>query len=107
VREKHRIRDPLEQFTDSGRHRVPVRRWAVSPIQLILDKEAQQVIDKAIAQLPDMYRHVYVLADIEELPTDEIARLLGLSVAAVKSRLHRARLWMRNALAPYFEERAA
>ena len=107
VREKHRIHDPLDQFTDLGGHRAPVRRWALSPLQPILDKEAQQVIDKAIAQLPDMYRHVYVLADIEGLPNDEIASLLGLKVVAVKSRLHRARLWMRNALAPYFEERAA
>ncbi len=48
-----------------------------------------------------------MLADVEGLPNAEIGELLGLSVAAVKSRLHRARLLMRNALAPYFEEVAA
>ena len=57
--------------------------------------------------LPEMYRDVYVLADVEGLPNAEIGELLGLGLAAVKSRLHRARLMMRQALAPHFEERSA
>jgi len=52
-------------------------------------------------------RDVFVLADVEGLPNAEIGEILGLSVAAVKSRLHRARLVMRDALAPHFEEVSA
>ena len=56
-----------------------------------------------VGTLPGPFRDVYVLADVEGLPNAEIADMLGLSVPAVKSRLHRARLRMRDALAPHFE----
>ncbi len=104
VREEHRVRDPLDEFLEDGTHEGPVRRWSVGPLQEALDRETQRLIEKAIAGLPEIYRDVYVLADVEGLSNQEIAELLGLSVAAVKSRLHRARLLMRNALAPHFEE---
>jgi RNA polymerase sigma-70 factor (ECF subfamily) len=104
VREVHRVRDPLDEFLEDGSHGGPVRRWAVGPEQEILDRETHQLIEKAIAELPEIYRDVYVLADVEGLSNQEIADMLGLSTAAVKSRLHRARLLMRNALAPHFEE---
>lgn len=97
----------LGDFREDGHHRVPVRRWMSQPNHLALDREAHQLIEAAITRLPEGYRDVYVLADVEELANDEIADMLGLSVAAVKSRLHRARLLMRKALAPYFEERVA
>jgi RNA polymerase sigma-70 factor (ECF subfamily) len=54
--------------------------------------------------MPEIYRDVYVLADVEGLPNNEIGEMLSLSVPAVKSRLHRARLLMRDALAPHFQE---
>jgi RNA polymerase sigma-70 factor (ECF subfamily) len=65
------------------------------------------VIEKAISRLPDGFREVYVLADVEGLPNADIGDALGLSEPAVKSRLHRARLRMREMLAPHFEEVAA
>ena len=61
-------------------------------------------VNTAIRDLPEIYRDVYILADVEALPNGEIADMLQLSIPAVKSRLHRARLLMRNALAPHFEE---
>ena len=67
------------------------------------DHELRQHLERAIARLPEVYRDVFVLADVEGLPNAEIADVLGLSVPAVKSRLHRARLRMRDALAPHFE----
>jgi RNA polymerase sigma-70 factor (ECF subfamily) len=76
----------------------------VAPERLAQSRETQQLIDQAIARLPDTYRDVYVLADVEGLPNAEIAGLLELGVPAVKSRLHRARLLMRRTLAPHFEE---
>ncbi|MFA5809160.1 MAG: sigma-70 family RNA polymerase sigma factor [Thermoleophilia bacterium] len=76
--------------------------WSESPSDKLLNNEARQVMDEAIAELPEMYRVVFVLRDVEELPAAEVAEVLGLSVAAVKSRLHRARLYLRNRLSAYF-----
>jgi RNA polymerase sigma-70 factor (ECF subfamily) len=103
-RENHHIHDPLESFLDDGHHARPVQAWSVRPEQAVLDRETHQLIEKAIAQLPELYRDVYVLADVEGLPNAEVAETLDLSLAAVKSRLHRGRLLMRDALAPHFEE---
>jgi RNA polymerase sigma-70 factor (ECF subfamily) len=86
---------------------VPGRRWSSPPDQQVLDRETQERIEAAIASLDEKYRDVYVLADVEGLPNAEIGSLLGLGLPAVKSRLHRARLMMRQALAPYFEEKTA
>ncbi|HKI35933.1 MAG TPA: sigma-70 family RNA polymerase sigma factor [Gemmataceae bacterium] len=99
--------EPLEDFHHTGEHRHPVRRWATGPEQLALDHEARRLIEAAIAELPEAFRDVYVLADVEELPNAKIAEVLDLSVAAVKSRLHRARLLLRKRLAPHFEEEPA
>lgn len=77
------------------------------PVQQALGREAQERIAGAIAALPAHSRDVFVLADVEEIPSAEVAGLLGLSLPAVKSRLRRARLRMRRTLAPYFEEDAA
>ena len=104
TQEEHRVHEPVDQFTEEGKHRGPVRLWTSSPDKQALDKETAQVIETAIARMPSLYRDVYVLADVEGLPNAEIADMLGIGIPAVKSRLHRARLWMREALAPHFEE---
>ncbi len=86
---------------------VPARQprpWPIEPDRPVLDNERQAQIESAIAELPDSYREVYVLADVEQMSNADIAELLGLNLPAVKSRLHRARLLMRDRLAPYFEE---
>jgi RNA polymerase sigma-70 factor (ECF subfamily) len=103
-REERRVPDPLELFDADGRHGAQVKRWSVRPEQTVLAKEQHRVIENAIAHLPEQFRHVYVLADVEQMPNAEIAGVLHLSVSAVKSRLHRARLMMREYLAPHFEE---
>jgi RNA polymerase sigma-70 factor (ECF subfamily) len=104
VREAHRANDPLEHFLENGDHRETVRPWSQPPEKIALDRETHELIEQAIARMPETYRDVYVLADVEGLPNAEIGEMLGLSLPAVKSRLHRARLLMRNALAPHFEE---
>jgi RNA polymerase sigma-70 factor (ECF subfamily) len=83
---------------------APPKRWNVNPAESILAAEQSELIERAIAELPEPFRDVYVLADVEGLPNAEIGEMLGLSLPAVKSRLHRARLRMRDALAPHFEE---
>jgi RNA polymerase sigma-70 factor (ECF subfamily) len=68
----------------------------------LLQAEAQEQIDRAVADLPEAYRAVFVEADVEGRSNAAIAEQMGLSVPAVKSRLHRARQMLRDALAPYF-----
>jgi RNA polymerase sigma-70 factor (ECF subfamily) len=63
------------------------------------------VLEAAVSELPAAAREVYVLAEIEDLPRDEVAELLGVSRAAVRVRLHRARTTLRQALEDYFAER--
>jgi RNA polymerase sigma-70 factor (ECF subfamily) len=59
------------------------------------------VLERAIGNLPEDYRVVLLLRDIADLTTEDVARALGLTVAAVKSRLHRARLFLRKALTEF------
>jgi RNA polymerase sigma-70 factor (ECF subfamily) len=67
--------------------------------QKLLAERAQE----ALARLPDIYRDAFVLRDLEELPTDEVAELLGIESAAVRQRVHRARLMLRGYLARLVE----
>ncbi|MDE2098068.1 MAG: sigma-70 family RNA polymerase sigma factor, partial [Patescibacteria group bacterium] len=99
-REKRSIREHenLRDQEETG------QRWAHTPAQQSIDKETHQLIEKAIANLPEDYRKVLVLSDIEGMKNSEIGEAMNLSLPAVKSRLHRARLLMREALAPHFEE---
>ncbi|MBI3466429.1 MAG: sigma-70 family RNA polymerase sigma factor [Planctomycetes bacterium] len=99
--------DPFEDFLEDGRHARSVRQWRDDPVQAVLDEEARQMVEKAIAELPDSYREVYVLSDVEKLPVEEVSQLLSLSIPGMKSRLHRARLMLRKKLAPHFEEAPA
>ncbi|WP_322488199.1 RNA polymerase sigma factor [Chloroflexus sp.] len=77
--------------------------WAIDPARNVLDGELRHEIAQAIAELPDALRAVIVLRDIEQLSTEETAERLGISPGAVKVRLHRARLRLREALARYVE----
>ena len=97
-RKERQLEDPMDQFLADGWHAGRVRSWAAPPVDQVVTQEWRQLIEQAIARLPQMYRDVYVFADVEERPNAEIGQLLGLSLAAVKSRLHRARLALREAL---------
>jgi RNA polymerase sigma-70 factor (ECF subfamily) len=101
--QRHTAAD-FDELHPEVRHPRPGRRWAVPPDQAALDREKQRLIEQAIAELPESYRDVYVLADVEGLSNADIAAALGLGIPAVKSRLHRARMTMRHALRPHFEE---
>ena len=109
-RQAHQSGEPLDAVLDDGDghpHPGSLRPWSISPDQPVLDAETHELIEQAIGKLPETYRDVYVLADVEGMPNADIAEMLGMSVAAVKSRLHRGRLLMRDALAPHFEEVAS
>ena len=104
VRDRVRVFDPLDHFDADGLHGGTVKRWTFRPDQPLMNAEVKQIIENAILELPEMYRDVFVLADVEQLSNNEIAELLQISLPAVKSRLHRARLMMRDLLAPHFED---
>ncbi|MGH8063903.1 MAG: RNA polymerase sigma factor [Candidatus Entotheonellia bacterium] len=90
-------------FTADGQHAREVSAWALPPEDTLLRQEALVHLEQAIARLPDLYRAVYVLAEIEGLRHEEIATILRITVSTAKTRLHRARLFLREALANYFE----
>ena len=78
--------------------------WSQRPDEALLSKEARALLDRALARLPAEYRTVVVLRDVEELSNEEASRILGDSVGSVKSRLHRARMALREQLTHFFEE---
>jgi RNA polymerase sigma-70 factor (ECF subfamily) len=103
-RQKHETGEAGDELLEVAAPDTAVRRWNSSPEDPVLEAEQQEVIEKAINQLPEPFRDVYVLADVEGLSNSEIGEMLDLSVPAVKSRLHRARMRMRDLLAPHYEE---
>jgi RNA polymerase sigma-70 factor (ECF subfamily) len=78
-----------------------------SPEEDAVARQTRRVLDAAIAELDPMYREVLVLRDVEGLPAAEVAEVLGLTVEAVKSRLHRARVAVRERVAPVLAPAAA
>ena len=76
---------------------------SASPEQLTADRELAQVLNQALARLPEDYREVIMLRDMEDMTAPEAAESLGISVEALKSRLHRARSALRAVLSPVFE----
>ncbi len=84
--------------------RVMEKDWSSRPDIIIFSKEALEIIDKSINELPESYLTVFHLRDIEGLSNEEVADILEISIPAVKSRLHRARLFLRDRLSDYFHE---
>jgi RNA polymerase sigma-70 factor (ECF subfamily) len=101
---ERQLSEPMDQILAEGASASPVGRCAAEPVQQALSQELSQAIEEAVAELPALYRDVFVLADLEGRANAEIGEILGLSLPAVKSRLHRARLSLRQTLAPYFDE---
>lgn len=84
--------------------RVMEKDWSSRPDIIIFSNEALKIIDKSINELPESYRTVFHLRDVEGLLNEEVADILEISIPAVKSRLHRARLFLRDRLSDYFHE---
>ena len=99
------------QYDDDLRTRAQVGHTAASaefantPLELLLSDEGRRKIEQAIDELPLMYRTVLMLRDVEGFSVQEVSRITDSSVAAIKSRLHRARHSVREALNSYYSER--
>ncbi len=91
------IDELLPRFLEDGHAADAAQEWKL-PLDAVARRETRDLVRRSIDRLPDSYRSVLLLRDVEELDTDETARLLGLSVSAVKTRLHRARQALRALL---------
>jgi RNA polymerase sigma-70 factor (ECF subfamily) len=102
-RRRQAVRDELRHSLDARAEdeAVATAIRTPPPDDLLCDSETQELIERAIASLPEAYRCVFVLADVEGLPNADVAGQLGMSLPAVKSRLHRARAMLRDALSPH------
>ena len=97
----------LPSFLDDGHHEERFQSWD-EPVDKLMERaENRELVRRQIDALPEGYRTVLVLRDIEGLDTEETAKVLGLSVNATKIRLHRARQALRTMLAPHFRSAAS
>ena len=96
----------LDQFLPSDEADVELAtpRWADAPLEQVLNDELERQIQNGILELPEKYRSVLVLRDVEGFSTDETAQILNLTTSNVKVRLHRARLYLRDHLKHYFKD---
>jgi RNA polymerase sigma-70 factor (ECF subfamily) len=111
---RHEVEVPLEivlpNFHKNGHRagdlRLLMGDWSQDPESALLSQETQALVRRAIEGLPDLYRTVVLLRDVEGLSNEDVAEILGESVAAVKSRLHRARMVLREELTHHLGPRA-
>jgi RNA polymerase sigma-70 factor (ECF subfamily) len=106
-RKRRSLHVSLEQSQSSDEDAEPLQvpDWSTQPLDALLDSETRHVMEEGIQRLPEELRTVFVLRDVEGLSNAEVAEVLELTVAAVKSRLHRARIALRDRLNRYFAGR--
>ena len=92
--------EPVE--TDDGLIPREIGQWDDNPEDRFAQQELQEILDRELQSMPPIFRTVLVLRDLEQISTEETARLLDITVPAVKSRLLRARLQLRERLHKYF-----
>jgi len=102
----------LDQFMpakkdQAGQVKIEIADWSGVPDDLALQAEMKEVLGRAMGELSESYRSVILLRDLEELSTQETAQILGLSIDLVKTRLHRARLALREKLDTHLRGRPA
>jgi len=97
----------LDQELDTGEDYIPreIAVWDDNPEKNYSRDEIRDILDKSVEALPEIFRSVFVLRDIEDLSTEETADVLGISIPAVKSRLLRARLQLREKLTRFFKRK--
>ncbi len=96
------IDELLPKFSEDGCQVIPSKKWAMASDQLLQGVNTRHLIQLALGQLPEAYRTVFWLRDIEGLDADATAQLLELNVALVKTRVHRARQALTGLLDPHF-----
>jgi RNA polymerase sigma-70 factor (ECF subfamily) len=94
--------ESIDETSEKGGHISPtiLRDWREVPSEALERKEIREILQKAITSLPDIYREVFLLRDVEEVNNVETAAALCITVGNVKVRLHRARLMLQKQLTP-------
>jgi RNA polymerase sigma-70 factor (ECF subfamily) len=94
--------ESLNQLPDEDKGISPalLRDWREIPSEAVERDEVRVLIQRAVEQLPEIYRQVFLLRDVEELTINETAEALNISIPSVKVRLHRARMMLQKQLAP-------
>lgn len=92
---------------DGEKRKLQIADWSALPDDLVLQAELREALHRAISELPEIYRSVILLRDVEELSTEETAGILDVGTDVVKTRLHRARLAVRQKLDSYLRMREA
>ncbi|MFH1958180.1 MAG: sigma-70 family RNA polymerase sigma factor [bacterium] len=95
---------PLRMDDGEDINREPVD-WSNNPMAAIDNKEVKKKLDEAIAEMPEEFRTVVLLRDVDRLSSREVADILNITVPNMKSRLHRGRLFLRRKLSEYFRSR--
>ncbi len=97
--------EPLESNQESEDGYMPrdFADWREIPSEILERKEIRRIVQRSLRELAPMYQEIFVLRDIQQLSVDDCAQMLEISEEAVKVRLHRARLMMREKLAPAFK----
>jgi RNA polymerase sigma-70 factor (ECF subfamily) len=92
----------LDEPTDENGTISPalLRDWREIPSEVVEREEVRMLIKRAVESLPEIYRQVFLLRDVEELDVNETAQTLSISISNVKVRLHRARMMLQKELAP-------
>ena len=98
------IDELLPSFNSTGFQQKKIQDWSENTESLLFTNETRQIINKAVGLLPEKEKVVFLLRDVEGLSTEKVSEVLDLTIPAVKSRLHRARLFLRKKLSGYFEE---
>ena len=101
-----RLEGYLPSFNDDDEFQSPIYKWSVDPEEVILNSEMGDYLHGAVKSLPFEYRVPLVLRDVEGLSIKRISALLGLKESTTKTRIHRARLFVRQKLNHYFEGRS-
>ena len=102
-RPEQQIEDLLPKFNPDGHLDATLADWAVADDRTVENRELRESVRHAIEQLPEAYRTVLLLRDIEEKSTEQTAQLLGTTAGAIKTRLHRARQALRTLLDQRFD----
>jgi RNA polymerase sigma-70 factor (ECF subfamily) len=106
---KGKAEDSIEEQTEEqeGDYTpAPLTDWREIPLEAMERKELREALRSAVAELPDIYRQVFTLRDLEELNIEETAQALGINPGAVKVRLHRARMMLQRRLVPFLKTTA-
>jgi RNA polymerase sigma-70 factor (ECF subfamily) len=105
-RENRAVVDSLDERREENADFTPaaLTDWREVPLAALERQEIRALVQKAVAELPDAYREIVTLRDIEECSVNDTAAVLGISVALVKVRLHRARMLLQKRLAPLLSQ---